>query len=128
MIDIDAIGAGGGSIAYIDPGARSRVGPRSAGPEPGPACYQGAATSPNGHRRASGARRLDAGAFLAATSRSTPVAVGKGDRQQNIAEPLNGRSTRPRLAFLKIVNNKHGAGDQRQLRRQGHRPRPGTSR
>src|SRR3954453_14319492 len=39
MIDIDAIGAGGGSIAYIDPGGAFRVGPRSAGAEPGPACY-----------------------------------------------------------------------------------------
>ncbi|MCB1744171.1 MAG: hydantoinase/oxoprolinase family protein, partial [Gammaproteobacteria bacterium] len=40
MIDIDAIGAGGGSIAYIDPGGAFRVGPRSAGADPGPACYR----------------------------------------------------------------------------------------
>jgi N-methylhydantoinase A len=39
MIDIDAIGAGGGSIAYVDSGGAFRVGPRSAGAEPGPACY-----------------------------------------------------------------------------------------
>ena len=35
MIDIDAIGAGGGSIAYIDPGGAFRVGPRSAAPSRG---------------------------------------------------------------------------------------------
>jgi N-methylhydantoinase A len=39
MVDVNAIGAGGGSVAWID-GARSlRVGPQSAGAEPGPACY-----------------------------------------------------------------------------------------
>jgi N-methylhydantoinase A len=38
MIDLESIGAGGGSIAWID-GQRLRVGPRSAGSSPGPACY-----------------------------------------------------------------------------------------
>ncbi|HLJ72810.1 MAG TPA: hydantoinase/oxoprolinase family protein, partial [Roseiarcus sp.] len=39
MIDIHTIGAGGGSIAYIDQGGAFRVGPRSAGAAPGPAAY-----------------------------------------------------------------------------------------
>src|SRR4029079_1433619 len=39
MIDIHTLGAGGGSIAWIDAGGGLRVGPRSAGAEPGPACY-----------------------------------------------------------------------------------------
>jgi N-methylhydantoinase A len=39
MIDVHTVGAGGGSIAYVDPGGAFRVGPRSAGAEPGPACY-----------------------------------------------------------------------------------------
>ena len=39
MVDIDTIGAGGGSIAYVDEGGVYRVGPKSAGAEPGPACY-----------------------------------------------------------------------------------------
>ena len=39
MVDIDTIGAGGGSIAYVDEGGVFRVGPQSAGAEPGPACY-----------------------------------------------------------------------------------------
>ena len=39
MMDIHTIGAGGGSIAWIDSGGALRVGPRSAGAEPGPACY-----------------------------------------------------------------------------------------
>lgn len=39
MLDIHTVGAGGGSIAYIDRGGSLRVGPRSAGAEPGPVCY-----------------------------------------------------------------------------------------
>src|SRR6266704_2052583 len=39
MVDVSSIGAGGGSIAWIDGAGGLRVGPRSAGAEPGPACY-----------------------------------------------------------------------------------------
>ena len=39
MVDIHTLGAGGGSIAWIDPGGALRVGPQSAGADPGPACY-----------------------------------------------------------------------------------------
>jgi N-methylhydantoinase A/oxoprolinase/acetone carboxylase beta subunit len=39
MVDVDTIGAGGGSIAYVDAGGIYRVGPRSAGAVPGPAAY-----------------------------------------------------------------------------------------
>ncbi len=39
MLDIHTIGAGGGSIAYVDRGGALRVGPQSAGASPGPACY-----------------------------------------------------------------------------------------
>ena len=38
-IDIHSIGAGGGSLGWIDHGTRLKVGPRSAGADPGPACY-----------------------------------------------------------------------------------------
>lgn len=39
MLDIHSVGAGGGSIGWVDEGGSLRVGPRSAGSEPGPACY-----------------------------------------------------------------------------------------
>ena len=38
-VDIETVGAGGGSIGWRDPGGALRVGPRSAGANPGPACY-----------------------------------------------------------------------------------------
>lgn len=46
MVDIHTVGAGGGSIAWIDPGGALRVGPRSAGADPGPACYGRGGTEP----------------------------------------------------------------------------------
>ena len=46
MIDVSTIGAGGGSIAWIDPAGGLRVGPRSAGSDPGPACYPGGGPDP----------------------------------------------------------------------------------
>src|SRR5216117_3211508 len=39
VIDLAEVSAGGGSIAWIDPGGALRVGPESAGAEPGPVCY-----------------------------------------------------------------------------------------
>ena len=46
MVDVDTIGAGGGSIAYVDRGGIFRVGPRSAGADPGPAAYGRGGTEP----------------------------------------------------------------------------------
>lgn len=46
MIDIHSIGTGGGSIAWIDEGGALRVGPKSAGSDPGPACYGRGGTEP----------------------------------------------------------------------------------
>ena len=40
MVDVNTIGAGGGSIAWVDAAGGLRVGPQSAGAEPGPACYR----------------------------------------------------------------------------------------
>ena len=46
MLDIHTVGAGGGSIAYVDSGGLLKVGPRSAGADPGPVCYGRGATEP----------------------------------------------------------------------------------
>ena len=46
MLDIHTVGAGGGSIAYVDSGGLLKVGPRSAGADPGPVCYGRGNTEP----------------------------------------------------------------------------------
>lgn len=46
MVDVHTVGAGGGSVAWIDAGGALRAGPRSAGASPGPACYGAGGTEP----------------------------------------------------------------------------------
>jgi N-methylhydantoinase A len=46
MVDVHTVGAGGGSIAWFDSGGMLRVGPQSAGANPGPACYRRGGTEP----------------------------------------------------------------------------------
>ncbi|MFN8159494.1 MAG: hydantoinase/oxoprolinase family protein [Solirubrobacterales bacterium] len=46
MVDVHTVGAGGGSVGWRDPGGALRVGPRSAGADPGPACYGRGGTEP----------------------------------------------------------------------------------
>ncbi|WP_144924674.1 hydantoinase/oxoprolinase family protein [Halorubrum salsamenti] len=45
-VDVETVGAGGGSVAWTDAGGALRVGPESAGAEPGPACYGKGGTAP----------------------------------------------------------------------------------
>jgi N-methylhydantoinase A len=81
LVDVNTIGAGGGSIAWIDEVGGLRVGPQSAGAEPGPACYGRGGTDAtvtdasvvlgyvNPERFAGGALELDAEAAEAAVER-----------------------------------------------------------
>src|SRR6266498_3905606 len=45
-VDLHTVGAGGGSLVWRDPGGALRVGPQSAGADPGPACYGHGGTEP----------------------------------------------------------------------------------
>ena len=56
MVDLDTIGAGGGSLARVDAGGLLRVGPQSAGADPGPVCYGRGGHRAGGDRRAGRAR------------------------------------------------------------------------
>ena len=88
MVDMHTIGAGGGSIAYLDAGGMLHVGPESAGANPGPACYSLGGTQPTvtdanlllGHIVADaflgGAMRLDvAAAHRAIESLAKPMEI-----------------------------------------------------
>ncbi len=65
MLAVHTVGAGGGSIAWRDPGGALRVGPRSAGADPGPACYGRGGTEPT---------VTDANLVLGYLSRDAPLA------------------------------------------------------
>ncbi|SPZ48169.1 5-oxoprolinase (ATP-hydrolyzing) [Agrobacterium tumefaciens] len=53
MLDIHTVGAGGGSIAFVDSGGLLKVGPRSAGADPGPVCYGRGTRKPRSRTRTS---------------------------------------------------------------------------
>ena len=84
-VDLHTVGAGGGSIAWIDEGGELHVGPESAGAQPGPACYGLGGTRPTvtdanlllGRvpERLAGGLRLDRGAAERALGDIDPLAV-----------------------------------------------------
>ncbi len=104
MIDIDAIGAGGGSIAYIDSGGAFRVGPRSAGADPGPACYGNGGTEPTVTDAQVALGRLDAEHFLGGDL-TIDAALAEKAIEEHIARPLGLSVTDAALGILRIINN-----------------------
>ncbi|SFH75142.1 hydantoinase/oxoprolinase family protein [Albimonas pacifica] len=104
MIDIDAIGAGGGSIAYVDAGGAFRVGPRSAGAAPGPACYGRGGTEPTVTDAQVALGRLDPERFLGGDL-SIDKTLAEEAIRTHIAEPLGLSVTDAALGILKIINN-----------------------
>ena len=104
MIDIDAIGAGGGSIAYVDEGGAFRVGPRSAGAVPGPACYGRGGTEPTVTDAQVALGRLDPERFLGGDL-SIDKDLAEKAIKEHIADPLGMSVTDGALGILKIINN-----------------------
>jgi len=104
MVDIEAIGAGGGSIAYVDPGGAFRVGPRSAGAEPGPACYGKGGDEPTVTDAQVVLGRLDPEQFLGGDI-EIDSALSERAIRTHIAEPLGLSVKDAALGILKIVNN-----------------------
>ncbi len=88
MLDIHTVGAGGGSIAWRDVGGALRVGPRSAGAEPGPACYGRGGKEPTVTDANVVLGRLPAGApkdGAAASSAADRTPAGLADRAPVLA-------------------------------------------
>jgi N-methylhydantoinase A len=104
MLDIDAIGAGGGSIAYIDEGGAFRVGPKSAGAVPGPACYGNGGEHPTVTDAQVVLGRLDQEQFLGGDIVIKPELAEKAIKT-HIADPLGMSVTEAALGILKIINN-----------------------
>jgi N-methylhydantoinase A len=77
VIDLVEIGAGGGSIAWVDSGGALRVGPHSAGAEPGPACYGRGGAEPTITERTSFWAGWRQTTFSAARSSSTSTPRGE---------------------------------------------------
>ena len=104
MLDIDAIGAGGGSIAYLDAGGAFRVGPRSAGADPGPACYGKGGTEPTVTDAQVVLGRLDPEHFLGG---DLAIDAGLAHKaiEEHVALKLGLSVKDAALGVLKVINN-----------------------
>src|SRR3954452_10735570 len=122
MVDIHTVGAGGGSIAWRDAGGALRVGPRSAGAEPGPASYGRGGTEPTvtdanlvlGHLSAdaplAGDVELDADAAHAAVDR---LAGGLGLDVQACAEGIVRVANAEMVRALRVMTVERGVDPRR---------------
>ena len=101
-IEILAIGAGGGSIAWVDAGGALRVGPQSAGARPGPACYGLGGTEPTVSDACVALNRLNPDYFLAGEMTLDRDAAERAIRER-IAEPLGMDIAEAAEGILRVV-------------------------
>lgn len=104
MIDLVTIGAGGGSVAYVDEAGGFNVGPRSAGSEPGPACYGRGGTEPTVTDAQVVLGRLDPDMALGGDLRLDPD-LARAAVEEKIAGPLGMSVTDAALGIIQIINN-----------------------
>lgn len=124
VADIVEVGAGGGSIAWIDAGGALHVGPRSAGADPGPACYGLGGTDPTVTDANLIAGRLSAEYFLGGQMQ---LDVGRARQAvRRIAEPIGLSIEDTALGILRLANANMQAALERVSIERGYDPRDFT--
>lgn len=104
MIDLVTIGAGGGSVAYIDQAGAFHVGPRSAGSEPGPACYGRGGTEPTVTDAQIVLGRLDPDMALGGDLKLDAGLSSKAI-EEKIARPMGMTVKEAALGIIRIINS-----------------------
>jgi N-methylhydantoinase A len=122
MIDIHTLGAGGGSVAWIDSGGALRVGPRSAGAVPGPACYGRGGAEPTVTDANLVLGRLDAAYFLGGELALDPAAARRAI-EQHIATPLGLSVDAAAEGIVRVVNATMARGVRNVSVERGYDPR-----
>jgi N-methylhydantoinase A/oxoprolinase/acetone carboxylase beta subunit len=121
MLDVHAIGAGGGSIAYVDEGGAFRVGPRSAGASPGPACYGNGGQEPTISDAHIVLGRLDPDRFLG--GRMTLHRDAAVEAVQRLADQLGLGLLDAAEGILTIANSNMARAIRSRTIEKGHDPR-----
>ncbi len=113
MIEITTIGAGGGSIAWVDRGGLLQVGPESAGSVPGPACYGAGNTRPTLTDAQVVLGRINAARPLGGELKSLDVAAARNAIAEHVGTPLKledrGRRSRHRARRGSAHGRRHPA-------------------
>ncbi|MDP6512361.1 MAG: hydantoinase/oxoprolinase family protein, partial [SAR202 cluster bacterium] len=122
MIDIHTLGAGGGSIARVDLGGVLRVGPDSAGADPGPACYGLGGDDPTVTDAALVLGLLDPESFLGGRA-NLDSSLSEKAIQEKVADPLGLSVTDAAAGILRVVSNSIAEGIRLASVRKGLDPR-----
>jgi N-methylhydantoinase A/oxoprolinase/acetone carboxylase beta subunit len=122
MAEVDTIGAGGGSIAYIDPGGQFQVGPRSAGADPGPCCYGKGGTEPTATDCQLVLGRLDPGGFLGGRLKLDPSLAFRAV-ESKLGKPLGMSVEAAALAATRILTHSMVQAIEVNSVRKGYDPR-----
>ncbi|MEI2416258.1 hydantoinase/oxoprolinase family protein [Orrella sp. JC864] len=125
MVDVNSIGAGGGSIAWIDAAGGLRVGPRSAGSEPGPACYGRGGEQPTVTDASIVLGYLDPDYFAGGTLKLYPE-KSRQAIESKVGGPLGMSVEEAALGIHRIVNAQMAEGIRLVSIRQGLDPREFT--
>ena len=104
MIDLVTIGAGGGSIAYIDSAGGFHVGPRSAGADPGPACYGKGGDEPTVTDAQVALGRLDADKMLGGDLPIDPDLASRAV-EEKVGKKLGLSVTDAALGIIRVINS-----------------------
>ena len=121
MVDVNSIGSGGGSIAWLDAAKGLRVGPHSAGSEPGPACYGLGGTEPTVTDASVVLGYLDPEHF--AGDLELQPRLSREAIERVVARPLGLTVEQAALGIHRIVNAQIAEGIRFVSIRQGHDPR-----
>jgi N-methylhydantoinase A len=121
LIDIKSIGAGGGSIAWVDAGGFLRVGPRSAGAQPGPICYGRGGTEVTVTDANLLLGRLDPEYFLAGRMRLDPEPLTAA--LEALGEPMGLSALELAASIVEIANENMASAIKMVSLERGHDPR-----
>ena len=121
VIDMVEIGAGGGSLAHVDALHQIRVGPESAGSEPGPACYGRGGARPAVTDADLVLGKLDAGAFAGGSITLDPSAAHKALAEE-VGTPLNVDAQTAAFGIAEVVDENMANAAPRSCGRERRRP------
>jgi N-methylhydantoinase A len=122
VIDLAEVSAGGGSIAWLDPAGALRVGPRSAGADPGPVCYGRGGVEPTVTDCNLLLGYLDRGSLLGG---DLPIEAGAAEAavRRRLAEPLGVDVRTAAAAVIDVVNHAMAEALKIVSLQRGHDPR-----
>lgn len=123
MIEITTIGAGGGSIAWVDRGGLLQIGPESAGAIPGPACYGAGGERPTLTDAQVLLGRINAERPIGGKLAALDVAAARAAIVRDVATPLGLTAEAAAEAILRVANSRMAGAIRLVSIERGHDPR-----